>query len=172
MSLKVNRLTNANVYLNGNNLLGQAAEINLPEIKHMMSEHQALGMVGKVELFAGIDKMEAKIKWNSFYADTIKSVANPTVALQLQCRGNVETYEAAGRTDQKAAVCYFTGFAKNIPTGNFKQHDNVELETMFTVTYVKLEIGAVVLYELDVLSNTFKVNGVDILADYKANIGA
>jgi P2 family phage contractile tail tube protein len=37
--IQINRLTNANVYMDGNNLLGRAEEINLPQIKHKMSEH-------------------------------------------------------------------------------------------------------------------------------------
>lgn len=172
MSLTVNRLTNANIYVNGNNLLGQAAEITLPDVKHKMSDHQALGMVGVVELFAGIEKMEAKIKWNSFYRDTLVAFANPTQALNLQCRSSVEEYGPAGRASQTPAVCYVTGYAKNIPGGNFKQHDNVEVESMMTVTYIKLEIGGVPVYEIDVMANVYKVNGVDILAEYKANIGA
>ena len=31
--IKINRLTNANIYMDGNNLLGRAEEIQLPQIK-------------------------------------------------------------------------------------------------------------------------------------------
>ena len=37
--IKINKLTNANVYLNGVNLLGRAEEVQLPQIKHKMAEH-------------------------------------------------------------------------------------------------------------------------------------
>ena len=60
--IEINKLTNANVYLDGVNLLGRAEEVQLPQIKHKMAEHKALGMVGSAEFFAGIDKMECKIK--------------------------------------------------------------------------------------------------------------
>src|ERR1044072_72072 len=88
--IKINRLTNANVYMDGKSFLGKAEEINLPAIKHMMSEHKALGMVGKMEFWSGIDKMEAKIKWNSFYPDALKKMADPTTAIQLQVRGSLD----------------------------------------------------------------------------------
>ena len=65
--IEINKLTNANVYMNGVNLLGRAEEVQLPQIKHKMAEHKALGMVGSAEFFAGIDKMECKIKWNALY---------------------------------------------------------------------------------------------------------
>jgi ferredoxin--NADP+ reductase len=38
--IKINKLTNANVYMNGVNLLGRAEEVQLPQIKHKMAEHK------------------------------------------------------------------------------------------------------------------------------------
>lgn len=168
----VNRLTNANVYMDGKSFLGQAEEISLPQIKHMMSEHKALGMVGKMEFWAGIEKMEAKIKWNSFYPAAMKKMANPTAMIQLQVRGSLETYESGGRTAQQPCVCYISCFAKDLPMGNYKQHDNVEIESNLNVIYCKMEIAGDVIVEVDVMANIFKVDGVDILAQYRENIGA
>lgn len=170
-NIKVNRLTNANVYLNGKSLLGRAEEVNLPDIKHMLSEHKALGMVGKVELWSGVDKLEAKIKWNSFYADVHKQFADPFKALNLQLRSSLEVYTAQGRTEQQPVVVFLTGQSKNFPTGNFKQHDNVELESNLTVTYVKVVVNGENIIEFDVLSNIFKVAGQDVMATYRQNLG-
>lgn len=169
--VSVNRLTNANVYVDGVSLLGKAEEIQLPDIKHKFAEHKALGMVGTMEFFAGIDKMEAKIKWNAVYKDVQKLVANPFKAVQLQLRGSIETYQAAGRTEQVPYVVYLTCTFKNVPTGNFKQHDNVEMETTLNVTYCKQEIDGSPVMELDVLANIYKVDGADLLQTYRANIG-
>lgn len=170
--IKVNRLTNANLYVNGKSLLGQAEEITLPDIKHKLSEHKAIGMVGVMELWAGIDKMEAQIKWNSFYKDTMIEFGDPTKAISIQARGSLETYTSQGRTEQVPVVCYITGMPKNFPMGNYKQHDNVEAISQMTVTYCKMEINGEEVFEVDVLANIYKVGGVDILAKYKANIGA
>ena len=71
--IEINKLTNANIYMNGNNLLGRAEEVDLPQIKHKMAEHKALGMVGSAEFFAGIDKLECKIKWNALYPNVTKT---------------------------------------------------------------------------------------------------
>jgi hypothetical protein len=172
MATTVNRLTNANIYVNGNSLLGKAEEITLPVIKQKMSEHKALGMVGSVEFPSGIDKLEAKIKWNSFYADIMKQVANPFASLQIQVRANLENYTASGRTGEVPVVCIMTSSAKDFPMGNFKQHDNVEAETNLNVTYCKLEIDGEVIMEIDVLANIYKVDGTDLLATYRANTGA
>ena len=169
--IQINRITNANLYINGGNHLGKAEEFTMPVIKQVMTEHKAIGMHGKVEFPAGIDKMEAKIKWNSFYRDVLVLVANPDAALNMQCRTSMKTYTSAGVTDEVPVVIFVTGNAKDFPTGNFKQHDNVELESNFSVTYCKLVINGVTIVEIDVLANIYKVNDVDMLAKYRANLG-
>jgi P2 family phage contractile tail tube protein len=62
-NLSVNRITNANVYLDGIGLLGRAEEIEVAKPKHKMVDHKGLGMAGTAEFWAGVDKLEAKIKW-------------------------------------------------------------------------------------------------------------
>lgn len=169
--IKINRLTNANVYVDGNSFLGKAEEINLPVIKQKMSEHKALGMIGLMEFFAGFEKMEAKIKWNSFYSDVLKKMGDPTTAMQIQVRASLEVYTAAGRTEQLPLVVFMTATAKDFPLGNYKQHDNVEAETNLNVTYVRLEINNEPIVELDLVANIYKVNGVDKFATYRNNLG-
>lgn len=170
--IQVNRLTNANIYIDGSSFLGKAEEVNLPMIKHIMTEHKAVGMVGKFELFAGVDKMEAKIKWNSFYVEAMRKMADPTTTRQIQVRSSLEVYTAAGRVEQQPVVVYMSAQPKDFPMGNFKQHDNVELESNLNVIYCKLEINGVAVLEIDVLANIYKVDSVDIMARYRDNIGA
>lgn len=170
-NIAINRVTNANIYLDGKSLLGRAEEVNLPDVKYKMSEHKALGMVGSIEVWSGIEKMEASIKWNSIYADVLKKTSNPFSALKIQVRADVEGYNSQGRVSEVPSVTYLTGQFKNAPMGNFKQHDNVELTSMLSVTYVKQVINGEDVIEIDVLANIFKVNGVDVLAQYRNNIG-
>jgi P2 family phage contractile tail tube protein len=169
--INVNRVTNANIYINGNSFLGKAEEIDLPKITAKMAEHKALGMAGSIELPAGFDKMEARIKWNSFYKDAMVMMANPYEVVSLQCRSSLETYTAAARTGEAPVVVFLKGQFKSVPTGNFKQHDNVEMESNLAVTYVKVEIDGQPVVEFDAIANIYKVDGIDILAQYRSNIG-
>lgn len=169
--IQLNRITNANIYLEGNNLLGRAEEVKLPDVTAIMQEHKALGMVGKIELPAGFDKLEGEIKWNSLYDDAAKITANPYKAVQLMCRSNIETYGAQGRVKQVALVTYLTVMFKKNPLGTFKQHDNGEFGSSFTASYIKQVIDGNEILELDYLANIFKVNGEDMLQDYRTNIG-
>jgi P2 family phage contractile tail tube protein len=169
--ISVNRITNANVYLNGGSLLGKAESIDLPTIKHKMADHKALGMVGTLEFPAGIEKLESKIKWNSFYSDAMKAEANPTQTVQLQCRGSILTWAATGVTAEVPLVCLMTALFKKFDGGKFKQHDNVERESDLAVYYFKITSAGEEILELDVMSNIYRVAGKDVLDKYRINIG-
>ncbi len=171
MAIEVNRLTNANVYVDGASQLGKAEEVNLPDITFMMSEHKSLGQIGKVELFSGIDKLEVTIKWNAFYSDILKKFANPRKMMKLQVRASLETYDSSGLVREVACVAYLTVQPKNFPAGNYKQHDNVEATSKLTCTAYKLEIDGVEVIDYDALANVYSVDGVDVFATYRANIG-
>jgi len=169
--IQVNRIVNANIYIDGTNLIGRAEEVKLPDIQAIMAEHKALGMVGKIELPSGFDKLEGEVKWNSLYKDVAKTVANPFKAVQLQCRSSIETYGAQGRLQEVSLVTYLTVMFKKNPLGTFKQHDNAEFGSTFTATYIKQVIKGKDVLELDYMANIFKVNGEDLLATYRDNIG-
>lgn len=171
MSIAINRVTNANIYVDGNNLLGRAEEITLPDVKIKMSEHKALGMIGTMEFPSGVEKLEAKIKWNSWYQDVWQKISNPYMAVQLMVRKSVESYTSVGRVSEQPLVTFLVGQFKNIPLGTYKQHDNAEYETMMSVTACKQIINGVTVLEYDALANIFKSNGTDLLAQYRINIG-
>ena len=130
--IEINRITNANIYLDGANLLGRAEEVKLPDVSMTMQEHKALGMVGKVELPAGFDKLEGEIKWNSFYRDAMLSAANPYKSLALQCRSSVQRYSSQGLIDEIPLVTFLTIMFKKNPLGTFKRKRLVRTVLIFT----------------------------------------
>jgi len=170
--IQVNRLVNCNVYMNGDSQLGRCEEAKVPAVKYVMSEHKALGMVAKVELFTGIDKMEADFKWASFYPDVLPTVANPFTAVALQVRGSLQTWDDSGLIAETAMVVHLRGLFKEISFGDYKMLSPAEFPSKFAATYVKCVSDGTELYEVDALSNILKVNGVDLLATYRDNIGA
>ena len=169
--IQVNRLTNCNVYCNGVSFLGQAEEISLPTVKAKMSEHKGLGMIGAVEFISGFEKMEGKIKWNSFYEAVLKQAANMYKSVKLQLRANLEKYDASGKIADVPVVAFMTCQFKDFPGGNFKQHDNVEAESNLSITQYRLQIGNEEIIEIDFLASIYVVDGVDLLADYRNNLG-
>lgn len=172
MAVDVRKITNANVYFDGANYLGKVSEVTLPDVQIKQVDHQALGMAFMTEIPAGLDKMELEMNWTSMIPEAFKKVANAFNAYTFEVRSSLETYEGAGRVAQSSVVVYFRGMPKNIPGGAFKMHENWEGSTKFNINYFRLEIGGDTIYELDALANVYKVDGVDLLATWRANLGA
>ena len=171
MGVQTNQITNANIYVNGNNMLGRASEVDAPKVMAKMTQYKALGLIGTFDLPSGFEKMELRIKWNAFYADVFGAFADPYKPIQLQIRSSLETWEGGELISQKPCVIYATCQSKGLPLGNFKQQDNPEIESNLSCTHCKMEIDGVEIFELDTNNNIFKVNGEDKMATYRNNIG-
>lgn len=169
--LSINRATNANIYVDGANFVGKADEVTLPTPKAKESDHNPLGVFGSLKYPTGIDNMDAKIKWNSYYIEAIKKFANIFKAVKLQVRWSIESYSGNSKVGAVPAVAYLTVRPNDMPGGSFKSKDNAELESNLSVTYFKLEINGEEIMEIDVEANIYKVDGVDLLADYRAHLG-
>lgn len=169
--MQINKILNANVYLDGtNSQMGRASEITLPDVAAKMIEHSGLGMIGTIEIPAGLEKLQLKIKWSGFYADLMKLRLNPFAAHKFQVRANVETYGAGGRTAETPLKVFMTGSWSKAPLGGLKPMEALEQDDELAVTYLKVVLGNDELVEIDVLENIWKVGGVDVLASFRQNV--
>jgi P2 family phage contractile tail tube protein len=172
MSIQVNKIFNANIYLDGtNNLIGRAAEVALPDIAPAVSEHSGLGMVGTLELPSGLQPLTMTIKWTGFYAEHLRAGANPFKAHQFQVRGSLETYAAEGRVAEVPVVWLVTAAWKKGALGSIKPKEAAEFEDEMAATYVKVLHDGEELLEVDVMQNIWRAGGEDVLANYRRNIG-
>ncbi|QBP09852.1 phage major tail tube protein [Cupriavidus metallidurans] len=169
--IKVRQIVNANVYLEGMDMLGQAEEVKIPEISVIESEYKGLGMVGKIKLPAGIDAMEAEIKWKSYFEEAMRRVANPFAAVQVQIRSNVEDWDSTGRQRERPLVTYLTVLTKKVMGSTFKQQERTDFPSSYNVHYIRQVFDGNEELEVDVFNNIFKINGQDALAQYRLNIG-
>ncbi|MFN3396496.1 MAG: phage major tail tube protein [Thermodesulfovibrionales bacterium] len=169
--IQINKVSNANVYIDGNSFLGRAEEFQLPQVKVKMVDHKALGMVAAIRVPAGLEPMEAKIKWASLYPEAFDKYADFTKTCRLQLRASLESFDPQGRTSEVPVVVFLTAMFHEFPIGNFKHLDPAEFETSLTVYYLKLVVGGEEKLEIDTFANIYKVNGEDKLETYKANIG-
>lgn len=171
MALAINSLTNATVFIDGTGLLGRCDEFTLPKPTMKYAEYKPLGLIGSTELPTGFDKMEATIKWNSFYKDVLRRMGDHYQSYLLLVRASLEEYTGGSRTGQAAVEVYMRVQAKDLNLGVFTQHERVMPETTFNVTYLKIVIGGEEIYELDLLNNVYKVDGSDRAAAYRRNLG-
>ena len=168
---RYSRLTNGNLFFDGNNMYAKTEEVTNPEVKASMNDHKVLGGIGKVELSAGYDKMEGSIKLNGPLDEFASAAVNVKKSHEFIFRGSVEGFAGQDIVSERPYVCIWRGTFKNNPGGQSKQHENIELTYSINVTYFKLSIDGVALCEVDFNNNILKQNGIDLLAKYKANLG-
>ena len=169
--MTIAKVYDANVYVNNASKHGQASEITAPTITAIMTDYKAMGMVGSLEFFNGIDKIEVTIKWTYPDSEAQKACANFLKPVDLMIRSSKAEYDNGGITAEKPIVMYVRGYPKAHPGGSFKAKEDTELENTFTVNYYKLEIDGEEIVEIDVTNNIYKVGGEDLLAERRQNLG-
>ena len=169
---QINAIYNANVYLDGNNLLGKAGEFKLPEFEIGQDEYKALGMVGTIKLPNGVEALEGEITWNSLYPEVAAKANHPFKAAQLMVRSNLQTFDARGLVKEVAVVTTVTAtFSKN-GLGGLKPKEKSEQASTYQATEIRQMVdGRETLY-YNAFKNIYRVNGEDVLAKMRQNIGA
>jgi Bacteriophage tail tube protein len=171
MNIQINSLANANIYIDGVGLLGRASEVDIPQPKQKMIDYKGLGMVGTAELWSGVDKLEARIKWTSFDAETLTMAASPFQTHSFQVRGSLDQYTSQGRSAELPVVYLMTGIFKDAGTASFKQQSMVETTSTISVYHCELYVSGTQIYLYDVFANMYVVGGVDQLSTFTTNLG-
>lgn len=170
-SLVINSLWNCNVYLDGTSLLGRAEEFEVPQPKRLMQLYKGLGMVSRIDIPVGWDKVEASITWASFDSGTIGSLVSSTAMQQFAAMGDLQVLSAAGETSELPVIYNVTGLTVDPGPVPFKAQENISFKTTIQVYHIDLTVAGTQIYLFDAFSNQFIVNGIDQLAQYRANIG-
>ncbi|MGH7905007.1 MAG: phage major tail tube protein [Candidatus Binataceae bacterium] len=171
MDLSVNRITNANVYIDGAGLLGRAEQVDVAQPRHQMIEHKGLGMAGAAEFWAGVQRLESKIKWASVYPEAQLLVNNPFKSHSFQVMGSIEQYTSQGRSAELPLIYLMTGVFRDGGALTFKQQENVDTTSLISVYHTELYVAGVQIFLYDVMANLYVVGGVDQLASFRANLG-
>lgn len=172
MPTKINRVTNANLFIEGGSTLGQVTKVELPDLTAIMVEHESIGLLGKIKFFAGYETMEAKFTFNAFYPETLRQMGDPYNRLSLALYANMDVMDGEGLAEQVPVVNFMHGNFMNFPLGSFSQMENVDgLELTMCVTYIKQVINGADVFEFDAINSLLKVNGVDLSAVSNRNLG-
>lgn len=169
MAKIIRKVFNANVYLDDTNQVGKALECELPKVSDAQTEHQTLGMPGKVELWQGVEKMETKFKWAAYHKEVLAALS-PVTANKLTVRAAQHEYQDSSLVATKQVRAVIVGRVKDRAPSTLKAGEG-DVETTFTVDYYKLWIDDVPVLEIDLVNYIYKVNDVDIYADARAALG-
>lgn len=171
MNIQINSLANANVYIDGIGFLGRAQEVEVPQPRHKMIDYKGLGMAGTTELWGGVDKLEAKLKWASFDAQTLTMSASPFQTHSFQVRGSLEQYTSQGRSAELPVVYLMTGVFKDAGVVGVKHQEMAETNSTVSVYHCELYVAGTQIYLYDVFANIYVVGGVDQLSTFRSNLG-
>lgn len=171
MSVYINKVDNANVYINGNNLIGKAESIKLPEFEIEMTEHKNLGLVATIKLPSGVNALDGEIVWDGFYPEVAVLANNPFKNVQLMVRANVSIYNAAGRAAEVPLVMTLNIAFSQVSTGEYKAKENTKYTTAYTTHAIKQILDGKEVLFFDAFTNRYRVAGEDILEKYRTNIG-
>lgn len=171
MSVELNVIYNAGLYLNGNTQIGRAAEVKLPEIEIAQDEYKGLGLHININLPMGIKIGEGEITWNGFYPEAFRAVYAPFGAQQIMVRADVQQHNAQGRVEEVPLVAVLVGTFIKSPLGTYKPQERAEFASSFNSTSGTVKIGGREVLHYDAFANKYRVDGMDMLAKFRRNIG-
>lgn len=169
MSYVIEKILNANVYIDDINFVGRALEVDIVKVKTKTTDHQTLAMVGPLELFQGIEKMEAKIKWAVFNQDVMTGMS-PTVAQKLTIRVAQQEYQNSSVSATSSVRAVMVGRPKEVAPAQIKAGEG-SLESNYAVDYFKMTVKDVDVIEIDIPNYIYRIDGVDIYTDVRSALG-
>lgn len=164
-------LTNAKIYRDGVDQIG-VGTVEVPDFEYLTESIAGLGIAGEMDVpITGHFKAFAlKIKWN---------VVTPAAAALLQSsghhievRGSIQELDAgSGQFVNKPVKIVCKAMPKKSGIGKFEPGKKMEPETELEVYYIKMWMNGEELLEVDKFNFIFSINGTDMLADVRANLG-
>jgi P2 family phage contractile tail tube protein len=170
--INITTLFNADLFIDGLDTLGRMGEFSLPQPKRTMETYKALGMAGQIEIPVGWEKLDAQMKWTSFDQAVLLALAGSTSATPLTLQASAQVITSTGLIQEVPVTGNLTGLFKDPGAVKLKAQANAEFEAMFAVWHIDLTIAGNQIYLFDFLSNQYVVGGVDLLAQFRANLGA
>lgn len=170
----IQTITNANAYLNGtNSLLGKLAKIELPEIVTKNEDMEALGSFSDIDIPVGIEKLMLKLSWSSFYPDAFADRFNVFETTQMQVRASLQDFGGGGLEGEQPVLAMITGRFSKVMLGAIEARKPItSMDDEMTVHRMELSVGGQEYLAYDRDQNIYRVQGRDMLAGLRQNIGA
>ena len=159
------------LFNNGTSYLGQTGEVTIPKLVRKLEDWRGGGMNGNVKIDLGLGDDITEFNWKLGGIDDliIEQWGAATVsANMLRFAGSYQRDDTGETTAVEIVV---RGRHEEIDFGNQKAGDDTETSVKTIWSYYKLSIDNVVKVEIDIPNMIEMVNGVDLNAKHRANIG-
>lgn len=169
-NIRIGHITNADVYMDGNRLIGRVKEFEVSEVSYKMVSHEALGQVAVLELPSrAVEALKAKIVFSFVDHEVERLTLNPTVTRRWQLHSYVDIWGADGldRTkSHKLITSLGCVFAKGGVLGHtLGEAVNRDMEVSVPFMTQKISTEEVPIFELDVFAGIHRINGANVWPD-------
>ncbi|WP_287031357.1 phage major tail tube protein [Pseudomonas sp. UBA6310] len=165
------KLKHLNLFNDANSYLGVAKTLTLPKLSRKMEAYRGGGMDGpvKVDLGFGDDGLQLEFTlggWDLIAVRQFGAVRADGVPLRFA--GSVQRDDTG---DISAVEVTVRGRHEEIDFGEATPGEDTEHKITTTCSYYKLTVDGEVIVEIDLLNFVFIVDGEDLLAEHRQNIG-
>ncbi len=165
------KLKHFNLFNDGNIYGGIAKTVTLPKLSRKMEAYRGGGMDGPAKADLGFGDDGIVLEWTLGGWDLIalrQYGATRADGVPLRFAGSVQREDDGGTSAVEVSV---RGRHEEIDFGDSTPGEDTEHKVSTTCTYYKLTVDGEVIVEIDLLNFVFTVDGVDLLAEHRRNIG-
>ena len=162
------KVNNYNVYNEGEKLLGVGDELTLPDFEATSETVSGAGILGEIDdpTIGHFGNMQLEIPFRTLDKEAT-NMMDQTRAVQLTIRGAAQEIDSAGNIGPKSIRVVVRGRAAMLTGGKLKRASSMDSGVTLNILYILIEVNGESVVELDKMNPTYKVNGVDLLAEYK-----
>jgi uncharacterized protein len=159
---------NFNLFVDGLGYAGQANNVNPPKLTKKTEEFRGGGMNMPVKLGMGMEAMDADFSMIQFSKDVLSlfGLAEGQY-IPITLRENLESYDGTATP----VIHVMRGQITELDQGTVEAGAKPDIKVSMNLNYYKLQHGDTVVQEIDVINMIHIVNGVDVLAEQRANLG-
>lgn len=161
-------LFNMNMFVDGISLSGDTTELTLPKLTVKTEAHRAGGMDAEIDMDMGLEKLDASFSGTGIRKEVLKwfGLADQS-AFNSSFRGSFKSQKG----EATGVVATLRGMLREVDPGSWKAGDKNEFKYAVSVSYYKLEVNGVLVYEIDPINMVRVINGVDQLQQHRTNLG-
>lgn len=149
------KINDANAYLDGTQMIGVAASVDLPEVNMKTGTVEGFGVGGEIDspTIGQWESFEQEVQFNTLYSSAV-DMLNPLTVVNLTFRAAQQVYDKTGGYDFKGLRVVEMGRVKKFKPGKIEKSEGMEATVTLELTYIMIEVDGEQLIEID------KLNGV------------
>ena len=165
-------LQDAHVYWNGEDNMIGIANVDMPELTSSTTSITGTGLMGEIDapVHGHFDSMEMTLNWRTPHTSGLRMVGGAFVSLDIY--GSIQNVDSgASEYIEEQIIVTVRGRAKSYAPGTFEARNTTDSSNTIEVHYLKVDYAGSTVLEIDKYNKKSVVNGEDITAQVRQNLG-